>query len=113
MWAISVYILAHLPVYNLECRCYVFFDFTGTHQITLKFNLDFLTICGIVNVANGVLDYKYVSETLEEQNILEKHQLPLVIITDVPLCPCAGSGCILRCRWNADCTSAIQACVHQ
>lgn len=104
MWAISVFILAHLPVYTLECWCSVFFDFTGTHiKLTLKFNLDFLTICGIVNVANGVLDYKYVSETLEEQNILEKHQLPLVIITDVPLCPCAGSGCILRWEVTSKC----------
>lgn len=50
----------------------------------------------MVNAANGVLNDKYVPETLEEQDILEKHQLPLVIITDVPLCPCAGSGCILR-----------------
>lgn len=61
-----------------------------------KLKLSSLTICGRVNAGNEALNYKYVSETLEEQNILEKHQLPFVIITDVPLCPCAGSGCILR-----------------
>lgn len=62
---------------------------------TQQLKLSSLTICSIVNAGHGALNYKYVSD-LQEQNILEKHQLPLVIITDVPLCPCAGSGCILR-----------------
>lgn len=70
---------------------------------TQKLKLPSLTISGIVNAGNGTLNYKYVSETLEEQNILEKHQLPLVIITDVPLCPCAGSGCILRWEVTSKC----------
>lgn len=70
---------------------------------TQELKLSSLTICGIVNASNGALNYKYVAEILKEQNILEKHQLPLVIITDVPLCPCAGSGCILRWEVTSKC----------
>lgn len=68
-------------------------------QIARNFNLDFLTIRGIVNAANGVLNYKCVSETLEKTKYLRKtsasigyyNRCPLVSLCWVWLHPQVGS----------------------